>query len=385
MEFFWPARSPRLSSAAMQQGMKGFGPCGRREFLQTALAVAGATWLVGSRLGSRAAESSTRPRLKLGFDNFAVRAMGWKAPQLLDYAAQLKLDSLFISDLDAFESHDSAHLRELRARARDLGLELYLGTWSICPTSRAFRTKWGTAEEHLALGIRMACDLGSPVLRVVLGTVEDRRTPGGIEARIEDTVRVLRACRSRALDAGVRIAVENHAGDMQAWELAQLVEAAGRDYVGVNFDSGNACWTLEDPVRSFEILGPYTICTSMRDAMIWESEQGARVQWTAMGEGCLDLKTLFQRFAEVCPEVPVHIETISGFAREFPYLRADFWEAYPKARAGDFAAFLALAKRGRPLPGQRFANLDEERAYQRAELERSLRYCREALGMGRRG
>lgn len=368
----------------MQQGMKGFGPCGRREFLQTALAVAGATWLVGSRLGSRAAESRTRPRLKLGFDNFAVRAMGWKAPQLLDYAAQLKLDSLFISDLDAFESHDSAHLRELRARARDLGLELYLGTWSICPTSRAFRTKWGTAEGHLALGIRMARDLGSPVLRVVLGTVEDRRTPGGIEARIEDTVRVLRACRSRALDAGVRIAVENHAGDMQAWELAQLVEAAGRDYVGVNFDSGNACWTLEDPVQSFEILGPYTICTSMRDAMIWESEQGARVQWTAMGEGCLDLKTLFQRFAEVCPEVPVHIETISGFAREFPYLRADFWEAYPKARAAEFAAFLALAKRGRPLPPQRFANGEEERAYQRAELERSLRYCREALGMGRR-
>ena len=357
----------------------------RRDFIKTAMAATG-SWLV-SQAASRAqvGTNAPRPRLKLGFDNFAVRAMGWKAAQLLDYAAQWKLDSLFISDLDAFESHDSAHLRELRARARDLGVELYLGTWSICPSSRAFRNKWGSAEEHLALAIRMARDLGSPVLRVILGTMEDRRTPGGIEARMEDTVRVLRACRDRALDAGVRIAVENHAGDMQAWELASLVEAAGRDYVGVNFDSGNACWTLEDPVRSFEILGPYTICTSLRDAMIWESEQGAKVQWTAMGEGCLDLQSLFSRFAEVCPEVPVHIETISGFAREFPYLQPNFWEAYPKARAADFAAFLALAKRGRPLPSQRFANLEEERSYQRGELERSLRYCREVLGMGRRG
>lgn len=357
-------------------------PCSRRDFLRATLAATAAGWIVPrSHLSAGAAE---RPRLKLGFDNFAVRAMGWKAPQLLDYAAKLKVDSLFISDLDAFESHDSPYLRELRARARDLGIELYLGTWSICPTSRVFRDRWGTAEEHLALGIRMARDLGSPVLRVVLGTLEDRRTPGGIEARMADTVRVLQSCRSRALDAGIRIAVENHAGDMQARELADLVEAAGTDYVGVNFDSGNACWTLEDPLRSFEVLGRHTVCTSLRDAMVWESEKGAKVQWTAMGEGCLDLKTFFERFAQTCPEVPVHIETISGFAREFPYLEADFWDAYPKARASDFAAFLALAKRGRPLPTRRFARPDEEQAYQRDELERSLRYCREVLGMGRR-
>lgn len=322
--------------------------------------------------------------LKLGFDNFAIRAYGWKARQLLEYAASLKLDSLFISDLDAFESHQATHLREIRDRARDLGLELYLGTWSICPTSRVFRDKWGTAEEHLALGIRMARDLGSPVLRVVLGTMEDRHTAGGIRARMEDTLKVLRTCRSRVLDAGIRIAVENHAGDMQARELAELVEAAGTDFVGVNFDSGNACWTLEDPVRSFEILGRYTVCTSFRDAMVWESEHGAHVQWTAMGEGCVDLRTLFQKFTEVCPEVPVHIETISGFAREFAYLRPGFWEAYPDTRAADFAAFLALAKRGRPVAPRRFASPEEERSYQREELERSLRYCHESLGMGRR-
>ncbi|NGO38271.1 sugar phosphate isomerase/epimerase [Limisphaera ngatamarikiensis] len=356
----------------------------RRTFLQTTLAATAAVGGAVPLLNLQAAQPATRPRLKLGFDNFAVRAMGWKAPRLLEYAATLKVDSLFISDLDAFESHDTAYLRELRARAQDLGVALYLGTWSICPTSRAFRDRWGTAEEHLSLGIRMASDLGSPVLRVVLGTMEDRRTPGGIRARIADTVRVLKACRSRALDAGIRIAVENHAGDMQAHELAELVEDAGTDFVGVNFDSGNACWTLEDPLRSFAVLGRYTLCTSLRDAMVWEYERGAKVQWTAMGEGCLDLKTFFDRFAETCPEVPVHIETISGFAREFPYLEPEFWEAYPTARAADFAAFLALAKRGRPLPSRRFANAEEERAYQRDELERSLRYCREVLGLGRR-
>lgn len=350
----------------------------RRDFAKT-LALAGAG--LASGLPGLAAATSASPRLKLGLDNFAVRAMGWKAAELIDYAASLKLDTLFISDLDAFESRDSAHLRDLRRLATDKGLDLYLGTWSICPTSRTFKDQWGTAEEHLALGIRMANDLGSPVIRVVLGSREDRKTDGGIDARIEDTAKVCQACRSRALDAGVKIAVENHAGDMQARELLQLVEAAGADYVGVNMDSGNATWTLEDPLESLEILGRHVVCTSLRDSMIWESENGARVAWTAMGEGLVDWKTYFARFAEFCPDVPVQIETISGFSVEFPYLQTGFWDVWPKALAKDFAKFLALARTGRPVEAARPQGREAQQAYQREDLEKSLAYCR-SLGIG---
>ena len=202
--------------------------------------------LSGATMAQQAAKA---PRLKLGLDNFSVRAMGWKAPALLDYAASLKLDTLLISDLDAYESLEDKPLNEVKAKARDLGIQIHAGTWSICPTSKAFKNKWGTADEHLALGIRAAKALGSPVLRCVLGTGDDRKTPGGIEARIEDTAKVLKAGRSRAMDAGVRIAIENHAGDMQAWELVNLIEAAGKDFVGATMDSGNATWALEDPLH----------------------------------------------------------------------------------------------------------------------------------------
>jgi len=331
------------------------------------------------------AESESAPakrKIKLGLDNFAVRAMNWKAHALLDYAASLKLDSILISDLDAFESHEPAYLKEVKAKSDDLGVGIHVGTWSICPNSKAFKNKWGTAEEHLALGIRVAKALGSPVIRVVLGTGEDRKTEGGIEARIADTVKVCQACRRRASDAGVKIAVENHAGDLQAWELVTLIEAAGKDYVGANIDSGNACWTMEDPLENLETLAPYAATTSLRESMVWESENGAKVQWTAMGEGCVDLKTYFEKFAALCPKVTVHIETISGFAREIPYLKADFWKVWPKARASDFAQFLALAKRGKAIPSNRSADAKEEQEYQKGELQRSIKYCKEGLGLG---
>ena len=350
--------------------------------------------------GIARAATPRRRSIRLGFDNFAVRACGWNARELVDHAQHLRCDSLFITDFGPFEGRlDDASLGELRRYAADRGVLLVLGSWSICPTSKTFKNDWGTAEEHLALGIRMAKALGSPAFRVVLGNQEDRKGPGGIAARIADTVAILKKARPLAEDAGVKIAVENHAGDMTSRELAGLVTeanaaSAGRDSdtVGVNFDSGNACWTLEDPVMALANLAPHVATTSLRDTMVWETAAaddepgGITCQWTAMGEGCTDLDAFFDLFEQRCPGVTVHIETISGFPRRFPIYEREFWRLFPDSRAEDLAAFLALARRGRPLapfkapPGEPRAI--SEREYQLAELDRSITYCRDVLGLG---
>src|SRR5262245_24092270 len=128
------------------------------------------------------------PRLKLGFDNYAIRALGWKAPQLIDYAASLKLDAILLSDPDVYESTAESSLKEIKARADDLGIEIQVGMLSICPGSKLFDARRGTAEEQLSLCIRIARALGSSVARCVLGHVDDRKAGGGIEARIAETV-----------------------------------------------------------------------------------------------------------------------------------------------------------------------------------------------------
>jgi sugar phosphate isomerase/epimerase len=361
----------------------------RRDFIKSAVTAAAAL-SVGWPSASGAPAIARRRNIKLGFDNFAVRAMKWNARQLVDYAAQLACDTLFITDFGPFEGkHDDASLRELRQYAADKGVEFLLGSWSICPTSKTFKNDWGTAEEHLASGLRMSRALGSPAFRVILGRQDDRLTDGGIEARISDTVKVLKSQRSRALDAGVKVAVENHAGDMQGWELVTLIEAAGRDFVGANIDSGNAVWTLEDPLANLDVLAPFVLTTSLRDTMLWESAGGVTAQWTAMGDGCVDLAAYFDLFEKRCPGVAVNIETISGFARELPIYKPDFWKVFPKAKARDLAGFLALAKKGKPIePFKPPANIDKDKAqqdYQREQVERSLRYCKQVLGLGLKG
>src|ERR1044071_10332904 len=110
----------------------------RRAFLQsTAVAAAGLTVLPGAAAEAASPPATGKRNIKLGLDNFSVRALGWKAGQLIDYAASLQTDSLFITDLNAFEKFDDDYLQDLRKKAADHGLQIHLGSWSICPTSKA--------------------------------------------------------------------------------------------------------------------------------------------------------------------------------------------------------------------------------------------------------
>lgn len=108
----------------------------RRQFLSTSVTATAATAL--SPILGGAAEPP-KP-VKLGFDNFSIRALGWKAPQLLDYAAAQGVDSVLFSDLDVYESHDEAYLKGLKDQADDLGLEIQAGTGGSARVPRASMT-----------------------------------------------------------------------------------------------------------------------------------------------------------------------------------------------------------------------------------------------------
>ncbi len=219
------------------------------------------------------------------------------------------------------------------------------------------------------------------MLRVVLGKGADRHTEGGIEARITDTVKVLKGSKSVCEELGVKVAMENHAGDMHSLELKSLVEQAGPDFVGVNLDSGNAVWTLETPMENLENLGKYTLTTSLRDTQVWKSDNGVTAQWTAMGEGMVDWAAYFRRFRELCPTAPVQIETISGFNRELAYKREGFWETWPKGQPASLVAFEKWAASGSAKQPHQSGSQEDTEAYQLGEIERSIRYCK-SLGLG---
>ena len=353
------------------------------------LASIGAAGTVALAAPARGLAQAVPKKIKLGFDNFSVRAFDWKASKLIDYAASLRVDTLLLSDLDVYESLEKDYLSRVRDQADQAQIELQAGTGSICPTSNSYNAeKWGRAEDHLRLLIRTAKQLGSSVARCYLGSRRDRQGDGGIYRHIDETVKVLKAVKTEAEDANVKIAVENHAGDMQAWELVTLIEAAGKGFVGATIDSGNATWTLEDPMVNLEILGPYAITSGMRDSVVWETETGAVSMWANMGQGVVDWPAYLKKYQAVCPAAPFVLEIISyKWPNEMAYLNPEMWSVFPRARANEFARFVALAKKGKEYtlpPGRPMGDTSPEleQAQQKFDLEQSLTYCRDVLGLG---
>jgi hypothetical protein len=154
-------------------------------------------------------------------------------------------------------------------------------------------------------------------------------------------------------------------------------------------------WVVEDPMVSLEVLAPFTVTTHIRDSIVFEHERGAAAQWVALGDGCIDFKAFVARYRELCPGAVMQLENITGRPPQIlPYLEEDFWKAFPKASAQEFARFVALAKRGRPLmtsmvvadvPGKRPAEYDAAlREQQRVDLERGLEYAKKVLDVGER-
>jgi 3-oxoisoapionate decarboxylase len=355
----------------------------RRTFLQT---------LPAAALAASAPPPADIP-VKLGFDTYSLRAFRWKAPQLLDYAARQKLDTIQISSLDDFESREPAYLRKIKDQAARANISIDGGTGCICPSSRSYKKDGPPARDRLLEALRISQAVGAKAMRCYLGNTADRMGEG-IEPHMEDTIRLFRSVRQEALDMGVKIALENHDGDMQAHEVKTIIEQSGKDFVASCLDAGNPLWVVENPFVTLETLAPYVVTTHLRDSILFEHPRGAAGQWVALGDGNVDFIQFAARFRELCPQSSMQLEIITGRPpRIIPYLEQDFWKAFPKAKASEFARFVALAKTGKPfmgamvvedISGQKPPAIMAEalKEQQRIDLERSFEYARKKLNVG---
>jgi 3-oxoisoapionate decarboxylase len=338
----------------------------------------------------------------LGLNSYCLRAMRWRDKEILDYAADLKLEGVFLQDSTDPDAGSLDHWKEVGQYARQLNLHIETGVGAVLPKDA---TQTEASREQLLLGIDRAKAVGSPLVRCLLAADRAHLPPGPIDQHIQTMVRLLRSVRSQAMDANLKIAIENHK-DLQAWEMREVIEAAGKDFVGSYLDTGNPVFVVEDPLTTLEILGPYALCVHLRDSVIYEYQArhrqddahhgGAMVQWVPLGDGVIDFVTLTQRLRAIKPDVYVYIKPITGRPPQLiPYLDPDFWKDYPKARAAELARFVELAKRGSPyeknmvvedLPGRVTPPpfVAAIQFQQRQHMERSVEYAKKTLNLGSR-
>lgn len=351
----------------------------RRSFLATGLAA----------LARPAAGALTGP-IPMGINTYCLRALKWHDLPLIEYADSLKMDAIFLQDSLDPEAMEPAHWRKVREAVTARRLHIETGTGAVLPRSP---NSIDDSVRNLRQAVERSKAMGSPIVRCLHAADREHLPPGPVPQHIETMIRVLKAVRQPALDAGIKFAIENHK-DLLAWEIKQVIEGAGTDFVGSYLDTGNPVFVMEDPMTTLEYLGPLAVTVHLRDSVIYDTPRGIAVQWVPLGEGVIDFKAFLARLRQLASGVHVYIKPITGRPPAIlPVYDNAFWKQYPESRADEFARFIALAKKGRPyeghmviedIPGRQTPEpfIAAVQFQQREHMERSVAYAKKTLDLG---
>ncbi|MDW8291017.1 MAG: sugar phosphate isomerase/epimerase family protein [Armatimonadota bacterium] len=237
--------------------------------------------------------------MKLGIGSYALPwhvGIGEWTPQqpltpeqLLQLAHELGVQVVQYCDNLPLDTLDEERVRRLHAQAQGWGIALEVGTR-------------GLERERLQRCAQLAAQFGSPFVRVVVDTPTYHPTP---EELLED----LRPLKPLFLQHGVNLAIENH-DRFPVKVLAQLVEQAGADWVGICLDTANSLGTLQGPNEALDALLPYVCNLHVKDVRAHREphQLGFRIVGAPAGEGSVNLPEVIRRVRQANPQANAILE-----------------------------------------------------------------------------
>ena len=242
--------------------------------------------------------------MKLGIDGQKLPEVKKRGPlNSLDHVKELGLQGIFFSTvLDMSPKLDTGALRDIRARADELGLYLESGLGKINPYSSAEAPELRAAGDGDIMAgftrmIEASAAIGCFELWVSPGNfkpayrgrlaVDRFRTDVTWEEQLVAIEKVLQRLAPVARANGVHLNMETH-DEITSFEILRLIENVGEDSVGVVFDTANMLQRGEHPVFAARRLAPYVRQTHIKDAYVGRAPGGLDFQTRPCGEGIVD-------------------------------------------------------------------------------------------------
>ena len=260
---------------------------------------------------------------------------------LFELTVELGLDGLHLDD-GVLETLDTAYLQEVGAAAVERGLYL---EYNFSMDMGGM----GIGIQHdLDEAIATASALGADIVKVSMDLKRPRPVsasrfhPEVIEQMKTFATR-LTASAPAAEDAGTKIAVENHC-DSFSEEILWLLDRVDHPTVGACIDTVNALMVMEDPMQAIENLAPRAVTNHFRDDRIEFQRYGFKLTGAAVGDGDIDVQRAYDIIKNCSSMRRINIET----EMEIP-----------------------------------LDNMQKALQMEKDTIERSIRYCRNALGIRR--
>jgi len=250
--------------------------------------------------------------MRVGLDIMAIYPLELSPLEMLDYCCENGFAGIQFGGVrDLSQNLDSGELKDVRARADELGLYSHVSVYPLNPQPAGKSIDEVVEELAVQVEAAAACDwhelhssLGGPVERY------EHSVPW--RQQFADAAEVLHRLAPALRDNASRINLETH-GDTTTFELVRLCEDAGPDIAGICLDTANVLCFAEHPVDAARRAAPYTHLTHAKDAIIFFCDEGLRRQGRPAGQGCLDWDAILPVLAEHEPNLPLSIEDHKWF------------------------------------------------------------------------
>ena len=276
-----------------------------------------------------------------------------------------------------FALDDEPHAAEFRRRAESYEMHVEA---SVSPP------RDDTDVDRFERQIRIARLFGATIARTVLfpgrryeqfksvGEFRDYSIRGGRSLELAEPV---------VRRHQVRLAVENHKDQRRPERLAFL-EGLSSEFVGACVDVGNNLALLEDEVELARSFAPWVWSVHLKDQDFAEDPEGFLLADAALGQGCLNLIEVVRILREARPGLNFNLEVITRDALKVPVFTPQYWATLGEVPASDLAAVLRRVRERKDRPA--FPMLSrmepkEQLAQERENVQQSLSYAREKLGL----
>jgi sugar phosphate isomerase/epimerase len=304
--------------------------------------------------------------MRLGIDSQKLPEFLKRGPLAsLDHVKELGLGGLFFPTvLDMSPTLDKGALRDIRAKADELGLYLESGVGKINPYCSAEAPEFrAIGDGDIILGftrmIEASAAIGCLELWISPGNFKseyrgrlanDRfRTDVTWDEQLLAIEKVLLKLAPVARANGVHLNMETH-DEITSFEILALIEKVGEHCMGVVFDTANGLQRGEDPVFAAKRVAPYVRQTHIKDAYVGRAPGGLDFQTRPVGKGIVDFATIIPILAKANPDLNLSLEVAASVEdkprkanpRQCIQIDDPIWRAaHPDLNAEELEAYMA--------------------------------------------
>jgi 3-oxoisoapionate decarboxylase len=308
----------------------------------------------------------------LGHDKHLKKHKPLDLFQFMEKCKTAGLDGIQLQD-NQLESFERDYLDKVRRAGDDLQLNLELSH------------SGSLNDESIGKSVEVASLLNCKIMRTAIGMQlreKSIKTRDAWHKFRELTIKNAQRLAKLGEEYDIKIAIENHFGDVTAAELVEVVEQDNK-HLGVCLDTANSFSVAQDPVETAKILGKYVISSHLKDVLAVETSTGCSVYNVPLGRGHVDLPAIVRAVRENNPDILYTIEMVSGRIFEIPFLEPGFYSGFEERDAVDVVKILRLI-RDNPkkvpatfLPLSEFT--DDQLEYEESNVKECIEYARSEL------